>query len=404
MIYKDLFINDNIQQKHLNLGLAKKLSKRFNKIILEIREDLKNPTKTINVLDSKFKINFKMNDLSKFKKYKTVVIIGMGGSILGAEAIFEFFKKKIKKKIYFFNDLNENKIKEFKKKKNSKTLFIIISKSGNTIETFTNTFLLNILKMNAKNLILISEKKNNLLFSLSKKLNLFYIEHKKNIGGRYSVLSEVGLLPAYLMGININKLRLNILDHLKKKHLNQLKKNTIKFASMMNFRKINNLIFLNYFPELEKFLFWCQQLIAESLGKKKRGFLPVISNVPKDHHSLMQLYLDGPKDKLFYIFSNDFKLSEIVQIDKSFGITSYLNKKNFALIKKAQKNALIKTFIKKNIPFREFRIKKNNEQTLGKLFSLFILEVIIVGKMLNLNPFDQPAVEQVKVYTRKLLK
>ena len=83
--------------------------------------------------------------------------------------------------------------------------------------------MLNVLKKNAKNLILISEKKNNLLFSLSKKLNLFYIEHKKNIGGRYSVLSEVGLLPAYLMGININKLRLNILDHLKKT-LNQLKK------------------------------------------------------------------------------------------------------------------------------------------------------------------------------------
>ena len=118
----------------------------------------------------------------------------------------------------------------------------------------------------------------------------------------------------------------------------------------------------------------------------------------------MQLYLDGPKDKLFYIFSNDFKLSEIVQADKNFKITSYLNNKNLALIKKAQKNALIKTFIKKNIPFREFRIKKNNEQTLGKLFSLFILEVIIAGKMLHINPFDQPAVEQIKVYTRKLLK
>ena len=187
--------------------------------------------------------------------------------------------------------------------------------------------MLNVLKKNAKNLILILRKKNNLLFSLSKKLNLFYIEHKKNIGGRYSVLSEVGLLPAYLMGININKLRLNILDHLKKKHLNQLKKHTIKFASMMNFRKTNNLILLNYFPELGKFLFWFQQLIAESLGKNNRGFLPVISNAPKDHHSLMQLYLDGPKDKLFYIFSNDFKLSEIVQADKNFKITSYLNNK-----------------------------------------------------------------------------
>ena len=69
--------------------------------------------------------------------------------------------------------------------------------------------------------------------------------------------------------------------------------------------KIKNLIFLNYVPELEKFLFWCQQLIAESLGKKNNGFLPVISNNPKDHHSLLQLYLDGPKDKLFHIFSSE---------------------------------------------------------------------------------------------------
>ena len=88
-----------------------------------------------------------------------------------------------------------------------------------------------------------------------------------------------------------------------KDNLNFLQESTIKLSCLMNSKKIKNIIFLNYSPEMEKFLLWCQQLIAESLGKKGKGFFPVISSVPKDHHSLLQLYLDGPKDKIFHIFS-----------------------------------------------------------------------------------------------------
>ena len=109
--------------------------------------------------------------------------------------------------------MNENKISEFKKnEKFSNVLFIIISKSGNTIETLSNSFSLKILKKNLKNIIVISEKRNNSLFSLSKKLNLFHIEHNNYIGGRYSVLSEVGMIPAFLMGVNTKKLRSQILN------------------------------------------------------------------------------------------------------------------------------------------------------------------------------------------------
>ena len=134
---------------------------------------------------------------------------------------------------------------------------------------------------------------------------------------------------------------------LKQKNANKLKNNTIKLSHLMNSAKKNNLIFLNYSPELEKFLYWCQQLIAESLGKKNKGFLPVISNVPKDHHSLLQLYLDGPKDKIFYIFSLEKKSKEKILLNKNLGIKSFLNKKGINEIKNAQKNALIRTLIKK---------------------------------------------------------
>ncbi len=405
MINKNFFLKDNIKLKYFKTGLTNRLSKKFTKIFIDINSDVKNDKKTLNVLDNKFQFNFKITDLNKFNKFRTIAIIGMGGSILGAEAIYNFLKIKIKKRVYFFNDLDENKIKDFKRKeKNSKVLFIIISKSGNTIETLSNTFLLKAVKRNAKNVIVISEKKKNFLYTLSKKLNLFHVEHKKSIGGRYSVLSEVGLIPAYLMGINILKLRSNIFSCTKKINKLFIKNHTLKLANIINSKKTNNLIFLNYSPELKKFLFWCQQLIAESLGKKNLGFLPVISNVPKDHHSLLQLYLDGPKDKLFNIFSFDSKSSEKININYSDDLKNFLHQKKLSKVKNAQKNSLIKSFIKKGIPFREFKIKKINEEVLGELFSLFIIETIVVGKLLNINPFDQPAVEEIKINTEKLLK
>lgn len=401
MINKNFYLKDNIAVKRSSS--MQNYSKKFDKIILKIKNDIKNEGNTLHVLDKNFKFNFKIKELKKFTKFKTIAIIGMGGSILGAQAIYNFFHTKIKKKIYFFDDLNENKIINFKKKENfSKVLFIIISKSGNTVETLSNVFSLNILKKNSKNLILISEKKDNLLFSLSKNLNLFYIEHKSYVGGRYSVLSEVGIIPAHIMGINIYKLRSNLLECLKSKNKVFIKNSTIKLAYFMNKKNFNNLIFLNYFPELEKFLQWCQQLIAESLGKKNMGFLPVISNAPKDHHSLLQLYLDGPKDKFFNIFSFKNISKEKINTDK-IKIKSFLNKKNLSTIKNAQKNSLIKAFEKQNIPFREFRIKSIKEEVIGEFFALFIVETIIIGKLLNINPFDQPAVEQVKIYTKKFL-
>ena len=204
------------------------------------------------------------------------------------------------------------------------------------------------------------------------------------------------------MGVNINKLRLNLLGCLAGKGKTLLKKSIINLAILMKSKKINNLIFLNYFPELEKFLYWSQQLIAESLGKKNKGLLPLISNAPKDHHSLLQLYLDGPKDKFFNIISFEKEAKEKINL-KNFKINNFLNKKRLSYVKNAQKKAVIKSFKIKKIPFREFIIKNANEEALGELFSFFIIETVILGKLLNLNPYDQPAVERVKVYTKKFL-
>ena len=399
----NLEIINNFHQRTFKNNVSNKLSNKFLVLLSNLNKDFNNYNKTLNVLNKNFIIDPKIKQLHKFNKYKKIAVIGMGGSILGAEAIYNFFQKKIKNKFYFFNDINETKLLNFiNNEKLSDILFIIISKSGNTIETLANTFSLNIIKKNSKNIIIISEKSNNYLFNMSKRLNLFFIEHKKFIGGRYSVLSETGIVPSYFMGANIKKLRSNLLEVLNNKNRLFLKNSFTYLTNIFNSKKYNSLILLNYSPELEKFLFWCQQLIAESLGKKNKGFLPVISNAPKDHHSLLQLYLDGPKDKIFYIFSSEKQHSIKIKFNKNLE-KNYLDKKSLSLIKNAQRQALKKVLYKKKIPFREFKIKKIDEKTLGQLFSYFILETVSVGNLCKINPFDQPAVEEVKVNTKKLL-
>ena len=337
---------------------------------------------SLNSLGKKFKLKFKKEELAKFNKYKNIIIIGMGGSILGAKAIYNFLNFKVRKDVLFFDNLDEYNSNYLSKNK-KKTLFILISKSGSTLETLTNIDLLKT-KIKKKNTIIICEKNKSPLANLAKQKKILHIEHRKYIGGRYSVLSEVGMLPAFLMGINIEKLKKNLLLYLKIKQ-NLLANNVNELSKFYSLKKYRSLVLLNYDKRLTSFLFWLQQLLGESLGKKGKGLLPLISLAPKDHHSLLQLYLDGPKDKIFLIFYSNFKNKK-------------LNK-----IVSAQRSALKQVFLKKKIPFREIEIKNYSEETLGELFSYFILETVLIGKIVKINPFDQPAVEEVKKIAKKKL-
>ena len=185
---------------------------------------------------------------------------------------------------------------------------------------------------------------------------------------------------------------------------NDLLDGSTKLANIFLNKKYSSIVFLNYIPQLEKFLLWYQQLLAESLGKKGRGLLPTVSTAPKDHHSLLQLYLDGPKDKIFYIFGRDEKNTTKLYFSNLESQIKYLNNKSIESIKTAQKKALIQSLKNKKIPYREFKVNEINEETIGELFSYFILETSIIGKLININPFNQPAVEEVKIYANKFLK
>ena len=150
--------------------------------------------------------------------------------------------------------------------------------------------------------------------------------------------------------------------------------------------------------------YWYQQLIAESLGKKGKGILPIVSNMPSDNHSLMQLYLDGVKNNFFtFFYVGDVTKKKIKHNDLLFSFSSYLKSKKFSDIKMSQFNATQKVFKRKKIPFRSFIIKNRNEESLGELFVFFILETILLGKALKVNPYDQPAVELIKSEPKKFL-
>ena len=203
------------------------LKQNNEKIAKDLREILKENNKIIQTLKLDYKNSYTRKLIFSLKKYFNVRVIGMGGSILGTEAIYDFLRHKIKKKFYFINNLKPQIDIFFKEQK---TINLIVSKSGNTLETISNV---NILVKKKDRNIFITENKKSYLFLLAEKLKAEIIYHNNFIGGRYSVLSEVGMLPAELMGLDIKKF----------KQMNGLIKNK-KFINSLLSNVNNTLYFL----------------------------------------------------------------------------------------------------------------------------------------------------------------
>ncbi len=374
----------NFKKKKSSIDIKKKL-----------KSIIKDDNQIITSLGKRYKYSFEKKKIKIYKKINNFRLIGMGGSTLGAQTIYEFLNHKIKKKFLFINNLQNNQ----KNEQNKKYLNLIVSKSGNTIETIVNSNIL--IKNNEKNIFII-ENKQNYLNTLAQKLKAEIIHHNNFIGGRYSVLSEVGMLPAELMGLKSNNFKqFNSLIK-NKKFINSLINNVASVLYFINKKKFNSII-INYDEKSESLFKWYQQLVAESLGKKKSGLLPIVSSMPKDNHSVMQLYLDGFQNNFFTFFYVNEKGSEKIKSKNILLTQNYLKYKNVSNITYAQKKATEIVFNKKKIPFRSFEINKRDEKTLGELFTFFILETILLGKCLDLNPFDQPAVELIKKETKRIL-
>jgi glucose-6-phosphate isomerase len=336
----------------------------------------------------------------KKKLHKNILIVGTGGSVLGTKMLSSFFGLDMN--YYFLDSLNNSTVNDFIKKDLSKFSIFIISKSGQTLETLTNcNIILNNFKKRkkeiSKNFIIISEK-NSILFNFARKNNILFFEHNINLSGRYSVLSEAGLL---MFNLDYKKIIQGINSVLK----NNLKKNLINNAAtlltLMSKSKIDTHVSLIYSHNLLNYGYWHQQLLAESIGKNGKDFTPIISECPKDHHSIMQLYLDGKRNKFFTFFKTINN-----KIDQP--IKDYFNQKfkksSLNNIVDAQFNATIKVFKKNLIPFRVILIdQKKPIQSFISLLVYSMLETAILCKAFNLNPFNQPAVEAIKKETYSLL-
>jgi len=401
MLNKNSFFTNfsfNSKKFHKNLSKTKKAYKDF-------KSDLKNfDIPLLESFEKKYIFDFSQKTIKKFYKYKNIIIIGMGGSILGAKSIYFFLRSRIKKEVFFFDNLDEHLHLKFKKIKNLKnSCFIIVSKSGNTLETIVNLSIIFSKSLLKNKLIIITEARDSNLISISNELNAEIIIHKDYIGGRYSVLSEAGMFPAALMGLNINRFR-NLEKLIKnKKFISYLIKNVASIYTLNNEGMKNSVIF-NYDSSLNNLCCWYQQLISESLGKEGKGITPILSVGPKDHHSLLQLYLDGPKDKFFTFFNLSHKVRKSRILDTVIPDSmKFLKNKSLQTIIKAQSNATKNIFKLKKIPFRQINFNKKNEEELGMIFTFLVLETILLARLMNINPFNQPAVEQVKIATTKIL-
>ena len=372
---------------------VKKKNNKIKRLFSEILQKKDSAFKVIDTFSNKYQFSYDKKKISKLRKYKSISIFGLGGSSLCIKAIYDFLRLKIKKKVYFYDNLDVTVSKTVK----NKNLDIIISKSGSTLETIVNQ---NIFSNGEK--LFITENKKSYLMDLALKLKSEIVEHRNFVGGRYSALSEVGMLPAELLGLKSAKFK-KFDNLIKNKIFTSTLINNVDMMYKFYLSGKTNSVILNFDKSLISLIEWYQQLLSESLGKKGKGFFPIISNLPKDNHSLMQLYLDGNKNNFFTIFDVIDQKGQKIKNKKLLSGYNFLKNKNVKSLMIAQKDAVKRVFKRKGLKFRNFEIFNKDEESLGIIFTYFMLETILLGKLMKLNPFDQPAVESIKKETKRAL-
>ncbi len=401
MIFK--FDSSLINKKDI-IKFQKELTPLINEIDLSLKYEYNtNYAFLYSLLDNK--LLQRIEKLTKkFRKIKNILVIGIGGSNLGTIALFEALKGKLNnqinsKKIYFADTTDPDYLNSIIKiLKNKKTLINIITKSGTTLETIANFEVISKqLKVNKKYIVVTTDY-NSKLYNLAKNKKYNILEIPKNIIGRYSVFSSVSLFPLSLLDINIRELINGALDMQKKCLNKKILKNQAAISAVILFLKrkpiYDNFFFSNDLESLGK---WYRQLLAESTGKNNKGITPIISIGTTDLHSMAQLYLDGPRDK-FTTFTTINKFnSEITINSKDF------RTKKFSLILNKIAKAVKLTYKKKNLPFTEIILQDKSEYSLGQFLQFKMFETLYLAKLMNINPFDQPAIELYKEEVKKLI-
>ena len=389
---------DNIDH---NINIDEKISNLIEKI------------SSLNIISDNDLLEETTNIANDFKKNKEkIIVFGTGGSNLGARALVNV-NLNISLSLEFYDNIDPiNFEKNFQNINFETTGFIIISKSGTTPETLSQFSCLYQKATDASkvqkflsNTLIITEYKESPLFTIAKENECLLLEHHKDIGGRYSVFTNVGLVPAIISGLNINQLfngASEVINNIDKYRPYDLG----KYLTCKDNAKFRNNVLMTYSDSLYYFGKWYLQLWAESIGKQNKGITPIHSVGTTDQHSQLQLYLDGPRDKYFTFITTDHSNKGIKINNEIFKNTNidYFKDKKMGDLMQAEQSATVETFKLNNFNFREIHIPEVNEVNLGKLLSFSIIETIATCMYLNIDPFDQPAVEQGKKITKSFLK
>jgi glucose-6-phosphate isomerase len=364
-------------------------------------------------------------DAVKLLRHDTtdVVLLGTGGSSLGAQAIaalrhVAFTADPAAPRMRFLDNLDPASLDQVLAHADLRTTrFLVVSKSGGTAETLTQMLVAlgaiekaGGFKWVSQHFVVVVEPGDNPLRRLANRHQLMTLDHDPKLGGRYSVLSLVGLLPALVLGLDAAAVRKGAAE-IVDQALSATDPATVPAAVGAALsvglaeRGVSQTVMLAYADRLERFAAWWRQLWAESLGKHGKGTTPVPALMPVDQHSQLQLYLDGPNDKLFTVISTDTRGRGPV-VPAAFAddpALDYLRGRTIGDLVSAQVRGTTETLIERGRPTRTLRVPHLDEAALGALFAHFTLETLIAADLLGVDPFDQPAVEDGKVKARRYL-
>lgn len=353
-------------------------------------------------------------------KYEHIVLLGIGGSSLGPQTIVDALGKNSQPKIYFMDNIDPDFVFETLTSLDlAKTLVLVQTKSGTTPETLAQYFLFKEQLIDAElelknHFVFVTDPEKSYLLEEAKSHKIFTFIIPPNVGGRFSVLSPVGLLVAQLAGISAD----NILEgaqHFLERTQNL--ENYLAFdlaTTIFELEKTGkkNLVIMPYSSKLKTFSAWCVQLIAESLGKEidlqnnlvNRGITPIGAVGATDQHSSLQLFKEGPDDKLL-VFIEIEEFSNKIQIPSVWENTSfdYFANHTFNDLISSELKATSTSLTESNKPNLTITIPKLDGFNLGKLFMLFELAVAFLGQMWQVDTYNQPGVERSKVLTREFL-
>ncbi|WP_417319177.1 glucose-6-phosphate isomerase [Emcibacter sp.] len=357
-----------------------------------------------------------------------VVVLGTGGSSLGAHALVALKENRFSHnnqypRIHFPDNLGPYTMDALLSELDlASTHFLIISKSGGTAETLAQMMAclsaVKVMLERVKNgrqlsdyFTVIVEPGDNILRRFANRWRLPIFDHAQDIGGRYSALSVVGLLPSAIAGLDIRETRRGAREVL----MNCLETDEVEnipaavgAATIYGCAEegININVLMPYECRLDTFAKWHQQLWAESVGKAGKGTTPVRALGPVDQHSQLQLYLDGPNDKFFTFITTEMNGKGPVIDDKlaSDPELGYMSGRTVGDLVAAEARATMEALSRHDKPVRQLKLEKLNEYSMGGLIMHFMLETIIGAHLFDVNPFDQPAVEEGKQLTRQYME